>query len=347
MRYGILRTMGILLLSGLGSIFVIAVLFGLLRIVTIVRTSPPPNANAISELPAPTSQLHELLSALVRYDRTHVIIRSGSGMTIRKLYGNERDVTINARDRIRTFEETIALVSVSHLNTFWKGAQVTLTPETRTIVESLLRTFVYGTFGENIGLESHLLPLIGGRMILHTTKSGAILMGEGALEKELTALHEAFRETLSTVRVTSRVLDKRFSAIDVRHDPSLIAQEKSRRHYWKIRETRHRESGEGIFTARQTSRFLLTTNKDLFDRFIDDDLPRTVSFAQKTVFPRETLVAGGWIDIDAVLKAEIAAPFRHFIPASLSGTYLWTITEAGPVRTIKVKSERLAVSTEQ
>ena len=149
--------------------------------------------------------------------------------------------------------------------TQWKHA---LKAKDETVLESVLRSFT-SKFGTSVSFTYDILELTKEPGALQLTQTGGsivtVLSGAHAkgstLNRIIDTLHQSFEATLPTTRVTSRILDQRFSTTDLRHDESIIQKSTEQIQDWWITGTRHIDQPNGLFTATRNNQFIISTNK--------------------------------------------------------------------------------------
>ena len=138
------------------------------------------------------------------------------------------------------------------------------------IAESLLLTWIQDIFGEDVSMETDLLPLVSreGSLSLARTASGGLsflLQGEGKEADSsllLTRLHNSVRAELSTARISQHILDKgRFINRNLRNDTSLIRETERDAGPWHIRTTTHAGDGLGLVSALNGYRVFLSNDE--------------------------------------------------------------------------------------
>jgi hypothetical protein len=142
----------------------------------------------------------------------------------------------------------------------------TLSSQDAVIIESLLRAAAK-YFGEDVSFRYDLLPLAKKPSSLQLSSSGATLnfllsgsMNEAVkLQSIVDRLHTTFESSLPKSTITKRFLDKRFSSIDIRHNPNMIERNQYTKNGWLIRSTHAKGSTKGLTSATRANHFLLST----------------------------------------------------------------------------------------
>jgi len=145
----------------------------------------------------------------------------------------------------------------------------------RTIAESLILTWIADVFGNDVSLETDLLPLVSreGSLSLVRTASGGtafLLRGEGKRSDAtpvLSRLHDSVRAGFSTTRMTRHVLDKgRFVSTNLRDDTTLIQETDRNIGSWHIRTTTHAGDGRGLATAASDASVLISNDPSVLEQ---------------------------------------------------------------------------------
>jgi hypothetical protein len=84
----------------------------------------------------------------------------------------------------------------------------------------------------------------------------------------LDRLHTTYELSLPSSIVTKRILDKRFSSIDIRHNKNMVVSSQYTKDGWLIRNTGLKRSTKGLCSATKADRFLISTTSDVIDRAI-------------------------------------------------------------------------------
>lgn len=145
-----------------------------------------------------------------------------------------------------------------------------LPSENVAIVEGLLRSTI-AFLGSNVSFDYDILPLVTKPSVLQAaTMSGSTtLLLSGSMDDKTTLneilerMHESYGKTLTTTRVTKRVLDKRFTTVDLRHDDSMIETAYEPVGDWAVVSTTEVKSATGLFTATQGNMFMVAQRKDV------------------------------------------------------------------------------------
>ena len=135
-------------------------------------------------------------------------------------------------------------------------------PQDALVFEGLIRT--------PMSVRYDLLPLLEEPASLQLSASGGslALLVSGSSTDRITRnrtfdrLHAAHKDTLPASKITKRILDKRFSSIDIRHDESDIEEQSMTRDGWSIRSTAERGSTNGLCTATRGAMFFISSSCD-------------------------------------------------------------------------------------
>ena len=257
---------------------------------------------------------------------------------------NQKNVTaLSVVKDVADIPNQILLLSSASMANSWKQLTELLTLKDSLLAESFVRKLV-AKIGEDISMEYDVLPLLQEPSTLHLSQTGSLtsFLLEGSLsntkerEQIFDRLHETIRNKLPTVRVTKRVLDKRFSTTDLRHDPDLIELEQYTLHGWAIRITRHKEETLHLATANKGSRFIVSDNKDL----IETAITHRTALQTASLSKENTVRSAGYVDLPAfteLLEWWLPLVERWSSLLEHEGTLFWSIEEDANVRFVHTK----------
>lgn len=167
-------------------------------------------------------------------------------------------------------------LALSNANTSYVELQDHLSKEDQVVIEGLLSSSL-SSIGEGISFRYDILPLLTQPSSIQISSTGASLNflisgsmdDDVALQKTLDRLHTAYENSLPTSVITKRVLDKRFSSIDIRHNENVLDQNQFTKNEWVIRDTKLKGKTKGLVTATQGNAFLLSTTLKAISHGID------------------------------------------------------------------------------
>lgn len=187
---------------------------------------------------------------------------------------------VNTPLQSRTLSGTIFRASMAEPTRLWDTMHQLLSKEDGIIFDGILRQKI-ANWGSDISLEHDILSLLNEQSTLHLTESGGMvrLLIEGSMDNTqdrdriLDRIHSSYASILPTSTITRRVLDKRFSSVDIRHDESQITDSQFRNGNWTIRETLFQKNTHGVMTATYKNNFLISNNLHTINEAIAS--PRT------------------------------------------------------------------------
>lgn len=226
-----------------------------------------------SALPVPHGLLSTIEHALLYEDDEYISIQE------------EEDHFRVSKERLHNFIST-PLESATLLHTIvkidsaepievWGLLHELLSAENIMILDGIVRQKLT-TWGTNISLDYDIAPLLKAPSTFHMTETGGTIniLIEGSMkntqerDRILDRIHESFASTLPSTTITKRVLDKRFTAVDIRSDKSHIKDSQSRNGDWAIRATQFQNDTHGVASATYKEHFLLSTNREMLDEAI-------------------------------------------------------------------------------
>lgn len=130
-------------------------------------------------------------------------------------------------------------------------------------IETALRHFV-AQFSEDISVTYDILPLLGSESTLQVRENNAFISGTSVdiqkTQNQFDQFHALYRETLPTAIVTRRVLDQRFSSVDLREGQKEQMEYRYIIDGWHVEQTTNGARDLELITATKGSRFLIGTN---------------------------------------------------------------------------------------
>lgn len=227
-----------------------------------------------SALPAPNGLRNTIEHALLYEDDQHISIQEdGNHFRVSK---EKIHNFIHAPLTSATLANTIFKASVAEPVSVWSAIHQLLPSKDVIILDGILRQKLT-KWGTDISLEHDMVSLLSEPSTFHITETGGVLniFIEGSMkntqdrDRILDRIHNSLMSTLPATTITSRVLDKRFTAVDIRSDKSLIEDSQSRNGDWVIRKTQLQESNHGVISATRKEYFLLSSNMELLNEAIE------------------------------------------------------------------------------
>jgi hypothetical protein len=344
MKKGLLRMACILIFSAFGSISIIVVLTILTKALTALPSLE--ELSPVSEMIIqPQNTLEEILFASL-FGSNQNIRHIESEDAIVYEFDLQTDPKLGGAHVLRTWAGFPFTISITNTLSLLRETGMNLPNDTAAITESLLRTFILKTFG-NVSVEDTITPLLQGVITLHVSNSGSLIEGEGATQELIDALHTAVFNKLPKEKITSRVLDRRFNSKDIRYDENLIEQRMSTFGGWDIQETRHIETGEGLYAARQGDKFLLTKNQYLLLEHIEGKHTDALSLPTVPGLTQARIVMGGRVNASNIVEILKESTFASLLTDAdmdrylqkFTGTVIWSLTERGKTGTLTIKGE--------
>ncbi len=117
-----------------------------------------------------------------------------------------------------------------------------------------------------------------------------------SLHQTIERMQQDFAKRLPTARITTRVLDRRFTAKDIRYDPSQIRKDHLTISGWNVTRISSAKTNEELVTATIGKRFLVATDLELVERAIKKKT--RLLLPGKTTWSIQT--AGAVIELEAV-----------------------------------------------
>ncbi|PIR53990.1 hypothetical protein COU75_03095 [Candidatus Peregrinibacteria bacterium CG10_big_fil_rev_8_21_14_0_10_42_8] len=263
----------------------------------------------VSALPAPHGLRNTIEHALLYRDSNYIGIQEEIDHI---QISQETDQTfISAPLQDATLSGTIFRASIGEPTVVWKSVHQLLSKENTIIVDGIIQEKLTD-WGNDISLEHDIMSLLSEPSTLHITESGGVIniLIEGSVkntqdrDRILDRIHSSYASILPTSTITRRVLDKRFSSVDIRHDESQITNSQFRNGNWTIRETLFQKNTHGMITATHKNNYLLSNNLHTIEEAIT---------SISTTSPQSTagfIVNQGLIDLSKVqvLLTPILAP---------------------------------------
>jgi hypothetical protein len=164
--------------------------------------------------------------------------------------------------------DSFAVFAFGNGQASFRSLQQSLQKDDAIVLEGLLQEAVH-TYGKNISLQYDILPLLKEPSSVQLSASGGVLniLLSGSMQETkslhsiLDRLHAEYERTLPSSKITKRVLDKRFSSIDIRHDPTMIERNQRAEEGWLVRSTSLAGSHKEMVTATQSNAFIIGTTR--------------------------------------------------------------------------------------
>ncbi|MCB9808196.1 hypothetical protein H6770_02965 [Candidatus Peribacteria bacterium] len=164
--------------------------------------------------------------------------------------------------------ERILAINIANAPQKWSTWKETMTTSDSIVTEGLLRSLT-SHLGSNVSFTFDILPLLQQPSVLQVSASGGILstLLSGSMDNRehlnaiMERLHASYAQTLQSTRVTKRVLDKRFSSIDLRYDKKSILYMYEPLYGWSVTSTSVAPGEHGLFTAVKGSQYIMTERR--------------------------------------------------------------------------------------
>ncbi len=221
-----------------------------------------------------TSLLSRILKAVLIARSDGVALSyPNNGITVEHL--NKHPSILDAPVSIPNMSDTFFIASFSNLQQSFLTLLQNLSAEDALVTEALLGTSL-SYFGEGISLHYDILPLFQKTSSIQMSASGGVMniLLSGSINETielhsiLDRLHTTYELSLPSSIVTKRILDKRFSSIDIRHNKNMVVSSQYTKDGWLIRNTGLKRSTKGLCSATKADRFLISTTSDVIDRAI-------------------------------------------------------------------------------
>lgn len=268
-------------------------------------TVPAPNTNTLSEHIARTVLTGDSQAVGITAQSDNLVVTSV----------DTRKGRLQRLQQVTESKDTVLSIRFADAAASWNGLTNALPTEKSHVMEGLLRNTLT-SYGTHLSLEHDLFALLREPGFLQVTATGSqigILLGgqhpnEKVLHTILDRFHSEYLGTLPATKVTKRVLDSRFSSVDIRHDQSMIDDWHENTDGWLLRGIRHSEKRNGMFSAVRGKRFLLSTNETLLRAAIHapdetDDLSDGNILTDTALFGNKSEAALGALFIPNLLPA--------------------------------------------
>ncbi len=291
-------------------------------------------------LPKP-SGLRQVVEHTLIYGNNAVGITEQEGQLIIQKPSLHNDY-IGIKKEFANIQNAIARISLAKPEVLWRELLKNLPQQSQIVVQGIVQQYV-ATLGTDISLEYDILPLLQEPAVLHITQSDGVLgfLLEGSKrdrinrETILDRIHQSFASKTSASTVTRRVLDQRFSAIDIRHDPKRIVLEQEEFEGWIIHTTKNPRDPYPIVTATKEQSFLLSNAEEIIKEAIKSRVLDSNSL------PTESIRSTGFIDmpsftdwITSFLQSTDSTPLQDW-----GETLYWNTNTHGSLKKITVQKE--------
>lgn len=219
----------------------------------------------LSSLPQSTDLFTRVLRTLLTGRSTSIALQHrANGLSI--LRPEEHTTHVKAPVSIPEMPDALLQGTFGNAQASLVSLLENLSQEDAIVLEGLLSNAIT-TFGEGVSFRYDILPLLEEPSSIQLSNSGGTLhvLLSGSMNRVkmlhtiLDRLHTEFARTLPSSTITKRILDKRFSSIDIRHDVRSIEQSQSTVDGWLVHQTTLAGNAKGLTTATQGNRFLLGT----------------------------------------------------------------------------------------
>ena len=248
-----------------------------------------------------------------------------------------QDIRTSIPESAARLPHSIVRISLASPVAVWERIQKSLSAKQQIVLEGMERRYVQ-QWGDDISiLDIH--ALMKQPSTFHITASGGVMHfaiegSENDLTKRehtLDRIHNSFAKTLPSSRITKRVLDQRFNSTDIRYDQTQITQEVEKDGDWTIRGTRTTEDPDGVFTATNGKRFIMSDNKETLKAVIH------TQEAQQTAQQNGYIYAIGEIDQEGLQNwtaTFLQAKDRTSLLREFPNTLFWQTIINGSVQQI-------------
>lgn len=165
-------------------------------------------------------------------------------------------------------EEDVMTIGAGGIATFL-AALPFLPQDTRIAGDALLRTALVTHVGDAASVRGDLLPLLAEPFLLSlqpaetTAEMPFILQGSSSDATEIIdRLHAIFRTSTPPMSAAERVFDGRFTARNIRIDPTAVEEKTFEQNGWNVRATLREDGATAFVSALQGNRFILGSRED-------------------------------------------------------------------------------------
>jgi hypothetical protein len=292
----------------------------------------------------PSSSLPSSTTILSRILRAMLMARSDA---IAVLY-TEDDITVQHPDTQSSISAPTSIPDMpgAFLELRFGNAQASfltllenLSAQDAVVFEALLSSTL-SYFGEGISFRYDLLPLLEKPSSMQISTSGetvnVLLSGSSndalQLQSILDRLHTTYERSLPTSTITKRILDKRFSSIDMRHNANSIEQNQYTKDGWLIRSTQLKGSTTGLATATRQNFFLITTTRAAIAHAMENQKSAAVRSTAQMTFDLSKL---------PLLLTDMANTQKDITNTFGTGTLNIISHHDGKIRSITIGSSRI------
>jgi hypothetical protein len=172
-------------------------------------------------------------------------------------------------------EEEVMTIGAGGIATFL--AVLPFVPEeTRIAGDALLRTALVTHVGDAASVRGDLLPLLAEPFLLSlqpaetTADMPFILQGSSSNVTEIIdRLHAIFRTSTPPMSAAERVFDGRFTARNIRIDPTAVEEKTFEQNGWNVRATLREDGATAFVSALQGNRFIIGSREDAVLRAVN------------------------------------------------------------------------------
>ncbi|MBI3331484.1 hypothetical protein HYZ99_00815 [Candidatus Peregrinibacteria bacterium] len=284
-------------------------------------------------LPRSSNLEDQLLHTLLQGSTALALGETQSGWTL-AINGAASPLSQSVATNVQVQTDIALTASIGDARRLWQFLEDAIEPGQRSILSSLVSTTVERTLGPDVSFTYDVLPLLQKPVVLVATSgSGVTFAIEGSMDdrtvmaETLTRLQESMRRHLSQMMTVARTFDNRFPSVLLKQETSLLEIREGEEEDWSLIEISHRETGEGLVTARSGDRYAIGNDADLLRRVLRGEGVR-VSFAPGT---RATL-AGGQVDLAELQAVITETPWKRALFGPVlryRGPLTWSVTRSG------------------
>ncbi|MFA6038764.1 MAG: hypothetical protein WCV62_04145 [Candidatus Peribacteraceae bacterium] len=223
-------------------------------------------------------------------------------------------------------------------------------PSASLLLEGTLQRQWEHLMGTEASAAYDLLPLLGREASVSVLRSrtGSSLRlllqthtQDPDAARHIDLLHRSVKQALSTQRITRQELPEGFAITTIEDDPGIIEQTRTQSGAWAVRATFRSDTGEGLWTA-TNGRRLLVTNDAAWAGQVTGKTPPLPG----TLPPGPgTTVMGGVLERTAA-RSFLKNTLNLTLPSTLLATFappgdrfLWSVSHTGQVATVTVEME--------
>lgn len=292
----------------------------------------------------PSSSLQRSVNILSRIGKALLVEDSNAiavtydGDAIHIAHTQERSGFANTPMRIPNMPDAFLRASGRNFAGSFYTLMNNLPEDDAVILEGVLATTLT-TLGERVSFRYDLLPLLEQPSTIQIDSSGSLLnvLIDGSMDDTiqlqtiLDRVHTAYENSLPSSTITKRILDKRFSSIDIRHDDTMLERNQYTTNGWLIRSTMLSGRKRGLVTATRGSAYLLSSTAAAITHAIAHQSIEEVLYSTKIVIDLSKI--DEILPYLAITQKDIHSRFG-------TGTLTVTSKHEGIIRKVSLKTSK-------